>query len=108
MIPVLKQPVWDKSQAFYTKDFGHQFLATVDQLFEVLGLPDFSVNSGKVNINYNWIRRSANGYIFNIYDWKQNRPIDSYEFVEWFITSHSEWQSIIIAQEILTEIEKLP
>jgi hypothetical protein len=83
---------------------GSTFFATVKQLFEALGAPDYSNNTGEDKENYEWVRLTdATGDAFTVYDWKQDRPLGWDERVEWHIGA----RSLEISEAARSQIKKL-
>jgi hypothetical protein len=59
--------------------------ATVSQLIEILGQPNFADNDGEDKVNFEWERENSRGNVFTVYDWKNYRPIGKDENIEWHI-----------------------
>ena len=78
----------DKS-ADGTSFHDHTFTATVDDLRNVLGQPNFESNDGEDKVNFDWIMETEDGEVFTVYDWKEYRQLDENEDIEWHIGGRS-------------------
>lgn len=78
----------DKS-ADGTSFHNHTFTATVDDLRNVLGQPQFESNDGEDKNNFDWIMETEDGEPFTVYDWKEYRPLAEDEVIEWHIGGRS-------------------
>ena len=78
----------DKS-ANGTSFHNHTFIATVDDLRNVLGKPQFESNDGEDKSNFDWIMETEDGEVFTVYDWKEYRQLDENEDIEWHIGGRS-------------------
>ena len=58
---------------------------TVHTLKQILGEPHYSGNDGEDKVNYEWDMETSNGDVFTVYDWKEYRPLDEYEIIEFHI-----------------------
>lgn len=58
---------------------------TIHTLKQILGHPIYSGNDGEDKVNYEWEMETDNGDVFTVYDWKEYRPLDEHEIVEWHI-----------------------
>ena len=68
-----------------TSFFGTTFLASVNQLIEVIGQPTIQDNIGEDKTNFEWDMELEDGTVFSIYDWKEYRTIGLDEVIEWHI-----------------------
>jgi len=71
---------------------------TVKQLKEKVGNPQYECNDGSDKVNFDWTCETSNGDVFTIYDWKNYRPIDEEEFIEFHIGGFS--------KEVTTQAKK--
>ena len=78
----------DKS-ANGTSFHNHTFTATVDDLRNVLGQPQFESNDGEDKNNFDWIMETQDGTVFTVYDWKEYRRLEEDEVIEWHIGGRS-------------------
>ena len=78
----------DKS-ANGTSFHDHTFIATVDDLRNVLGQPQFESNDGEDKNNFDWIMETEDGEPFTVYDWKEYRRLEEDEVIEWHIGGRS-------------------
>jgi hypothetical protein len=72
-----------------TSFHGSTFFATPNQVFAILGTPDYVSNTGEDKINYEWVRKIDSGDVFTVYDWKEYRQIGWDQRVEWHIGGRS-------------------
>ena len=72
-----------------TSFHDHTFTATVDDLRNVLGQPQFESNDGEDKNNFDWIMETEDGEVFTVYDWKEYRQLDENEDIEWHIGGRS-------------------
>ena len=91
----------DKS-ADGTSFHNHTFTATVDDLRNVLGQPQFESNDGEDKNNFDWIMETEDGEPFTVYDWKEYRRLEEDEVIEWHIGGRSG----LITEKALLEIRK--
>ena len=68
---------------------NHTFTATVDDLRNVLGQPQFESNDGEDKNNFDWIMETKDGTVFTVYDWKEYRRLEEDEVIEWHIGGRS-------------------
>lgn len=62
---------------------------SVSDLREILGQPTNESNDGSDKVNFEWEMETDDGDAFTVYDWKEGRPLDEYEIIEWNIGGHS-------------------
>ena len=72
-----------------TSFHDHTFTATVDDLRNVLGQPQFESNDGEDKNNFDWIMETQDGTVFTVYDWKEYRQLAEDEVIEWHIGGRS-------------------
>ena len=72
-----------------TSFHDHTFTATVDDLRNVLGQPQFESNDGEDKNNFDWIMETEDGTVFTVYDWKEYRQLAEDEVIEWHIGGRS-------------------
>ena len=72
-----------------TSFHDHTFTATVDDLRNVLGQPQFESNDGEDKNNFDWIMETQDGTVFTVYDWKEYRRLEEDEVIEWHIGGRS-------------------
>lgn len=77
---------------------------SVDTLYKVLGEPYYSGNDGTDKTNYDWDMETDDGEVFTVYDWKEYRPLDKHETIEWHIGGMSKRITDKAAREIETAI----
>lgn len=74
--------------------------ASVNQLINVFGEPDYDGNTGEDKVNFEWEMETEDGEVFTIYDWKEYRMIDVNEEIEWHIGANSKMASLDAKDEI--------
>jgi len=79
--------------------------STIDKLTKVLGEPDYVDNSGEDKVNYSWDLETNEGDVVTLYTWKEYRPIEVDEEIEFHIGGMSQNHTILGKQE-LTELLK--
>ncbi len=79
--------------------------STVDKLTKVLGEPDYVDNSGEDKVNYSWDLETEDGDVVTLYTWKEYRPIEVDEEIEFHIGGMRRNHTILGKQE-LTELLK--
>ena len=62
---------------------------SVETLRKVLGEPTYDDNSGDDKVNYEWEIETSNGDVFTVYDWKEYRPLNDTDIIEWHIGGHN-------------------
>jgi len=80
------------------------FKATVNQLINVFGEPDYDSNIGEDKVNFEWDLETEEGDVFTIYDWKHYRKLNLDEVIEWHIGSLSRMISWDALDEITMEL----
>ena len=60
-------------------------VTTVNKLIDAIGAPQIEDNDGNDKVNVEWICELSDGTVFTIYDWKEYRPIDYNEEIEFHI-----------------------
>lgn len=91
-----------------TSFYDMEIVTTVQNLKRVLGDPDFDDNDGQDKVNFEWDRKTANGTIFTVYDWKEYRRLKETERISFHIGTEDEEGSIEAAKEIRTALANLP
>jgi len=59
--------------------------SSVSTLTKILGEPHYSGNDGNDKTNFEWQMETDNGDVFTVYDWKEYRPLNESEIIEWHI-----------------------
>ena len=83
---------------------GVTILASVQDLINVLGEPDYRDNTGEDKVNFVWDLETDDEEVFTIYDWKEYRKLDLNEQIEWHIGSHSRSISGDAQYEVMREL----
>jgi hypothetical protein len=55
------------------------FKASVQDLINVFGEPDYEDNTGNDKTNFEWVMETDDEEVFTIYDWKEYRKLDPTE-----------------------------
>ncbi len=76
-------------------------LASVNEIIEILGEPQYQSNDGEDKVNFEWDCETEEGDVFTIYDWKEYRPISKDEEIKWHIGGDSR----LITSKALKELE---
>lgn len=87
---------------------GTSFYDTVitcsyNQLVEAIGEPQHSDNTGEDKTNFDWKCELNDGQVFTIYDWKEYRPLELDEIIEWHIGGNNH----IVTRQALIELTAL-
>lgn len=81
--------IFDTDRMNGTSFHDNVIVATVRELTELIGEPNFSNNTGEDKTNFEWILENSEGDAFTLYDWKNYRPLGMDEEVEWHIGARS-------------------
>ena len=81
----MAKKISDASQANGTSFHDTCILCTKLELTNLLGEPTYEQNNGEDKVNFEWVCETEDGQTFTIYDWKEYRPIDDNEEIEWHI-----------------------
>jgi len=65
------------------------FRASVAAVRQILGQPQCEQNDGRDKCNFDWTRETEDGTIFTVYDWKEYRPLEENEMIEWHVGGRS-------------------
>lgn len=68
-----------------TSFHSHTITASVSQLRSILGEPKYSDNDGTDKVNFEWLMETETGSVFTVYDWKEYRPLNETEIINWHI-----------------------
>ncbi len=79
----------DKS-ANCTSYHGVEFSATPQQLIDLFPNSYHVCNNGMDKVNFDFTLETEDGNVFTIYDWKEYRPLEMDEVVEWHIGGFNE------------------
>ena len=80
---------------------------TISKLIMALGRPDYFQNDGKDKVNIEWRLETEDGYVVTVYDYKEYRPLDFDEIVEFHIGGMNKSQTDKALIEICRELDKL-
>ena len=98
--------VTDKSSNM-TSFYGTTIKASVNQIIEAVGEPDCVCNDGSGKCNYDWVCETEDGKVFTIYDWKEYRPIEDDEIIDFHVGGFDEATTIQGASEVVNQIKSL-
>jgi len=59
--------------------------ATVKELKQILGEPEYDSNDGQDKVNFEWVMETDSGDVFTVYDYKEYRPLYETEMIKWHI-----------------------
>jgi len=77
-----------------TSFYGVTLIVTPQQLIDALGEPDFFDNDGHDKVNMEYDLETEDGIVFTIYDWKEYRPLQMDEKIEFHIGGFSYTQCV--------------
>jgi hypothetical protein len=60
-------------------------VTTINKLIDTIGKPQIEDNDGSDKVNVEWICELSDGTVFTIYDWKEYRPLEYDEEIEFHI-----------------------
>ena len=89
-----------------TSFHGVTLTVTPQKLIDVLGEPDFFDNDGQDKVNMEYNLETEDGIVFTIYDWKEYRPLQMDEKIEFHIGGFSYSQCAEAKNEVLRLINK--
>lgn len=97
----------DNSEAIGTSFHGVTITLRLIDLKKILGEPDSSMNDGSDKVNFEWVRKNMYGWVFTVYSWKEYRPLNEYEIIEWHIGGKDKISTEVAFSEIIDEYKKL-
>ena len=77
-----------------TSFYNTTLKATPQELIDALGEPDFFDNDGQDKVNMEYNLETEDGIVFTIYDWKEYRPLQMDEKIEFHIGGFSYTQCV--------------
>ena len=77
---------------------------SVANLTKIFGMAHYCDNTGECKVNFEWDMQTDEGNVFTIYDWKEGRPLELDEPVEWHIGAKSRSIASDASYEILREL----
>jgi hypothetical protein len=81
--------IQNTERANMTSFHGTEFRASANEIIAILGEPTYDSNDGSDKVNLEWICETETGEVFTIYDWKEYRPIEMDEKIDWHIGGHN-------------------
>lgn len=90
-----------------TSFYGDAFTASVKDLYQILGDPKYTNNTGEDKTNFDWVMETEAGDVFTVYDWKEYRKLDEDEIIEWHIGGHGGLVTSQALNEIASAINDL-
>lgn len=89
-----------------TSFYGDTFSASVRDLYQILGEPKYTDNTGENKTNFDWTMETDSGDVFTIYNWKEYRILEETEIIEWHIGGHSGNVTEQALNEIATKLNR--
>jgi len=89
-----------------TSFYGVTLTVTPQKLIDVLGEPDFFGNDGSDKTNMEYSLETEDEIAFTIYDWKEYRPLQMDETIEFHIGGFSYSQTEEAKREVISLINK--
>jgi hypothetical protein len=89
-----------------TSFHGVTLTTTPQQLIDALGEPQYFSNDGSDKTNMDYSLETEDEIAFTIYDWKEYRPLQMDETIEFHIGGFSYSQSVEAKNEVLRLINK--
>lgn len=90
-----------------TSYHGIEFSATPQQLIDLFPDSYHACNNGMDKVNFDFTLETEDGEVFTIYDWKEYRPLEMDEVVEWHIGGFNEQTCKQGKAEVLALLNKL-
>jgi len=84
-----------------TSFYGVVFSATPQQLIDLFPNSFYSHNDGSDKSNFDFTLETESGDVFTIYDWKEYRPLEMNEKIEWHIGGFNEQTCLQAKAEML-------
>jgi len=81
------------------------FSATPQQLVDLF-IPSNEQNDGGDKTNFDFTLETENGDVFTIYDWKEYRPLEMNEIIEWHIGGRNQETCLQGKAEVLELLNK--
>jgi len=89
-----------------TSFHGVVFSATPQELVDLFPDSYNEQNDGEDKVNFDFTLENENGDVFTIYDWKEYRPLEMNEIIEWHIGGHNEQTCLQGKAEVLELLNK--
>ena len=89
-----------------TSFYGVTLTVTPQQLIDALGEPEYFSNDGSDKTNMDYSLETEDEIAFTIYDWKEYRPLQMDEKIEFHIGGFSYSQCVYAKNEVLRLINK--
>ena len=90
-----------------TSFHGETIRASVNDLKKILGTPWVIQNSGRDKTNFQWRMLTQEGKLFTVYDWKEYRPLDENEIIEWHIGGYDEADTTDALNEMASALDEI-
>jgi extradiol dioxygenase family protein len=81
-------------------------ITTINELVKVLDEPTYQQNTGDDKVNVEWVCENEFGAVVTIYDWKEYRPLDDDETIEFHLGGHSEFSTLMGLEELIIALKK--
>ena len=89
-----------------TSFYGVTLTVTPQQLIDTLGEPEYFSNNGSDKTNMDYSLETEDEIAFTIYDWKEYRPLQMDETIEFHIGGFSYSQTEEAKREVISLINK--
>ena len=89
-----------------TSFHGVVFSATPQQLIDLFPDSYNEQNDGEDKVNFDFTLENENGDVFTIYDWKEYRPLEMNENIEWHIGGRNQETCLQGKAEVLELLNK--
>ena len=89
-----------------TSFHGVVFLATPQQLVDLFPDSYNEQNDGEDKTNFDFTLETESGDVFTIYDWKEYRPLEMNENIQWNIGGHNKDTCLQGKAEVLELLNK--
>jgi hypothetical protein len=95
-----------KKSASITSFHGTTLKATPQQLINLFPMSCHEQNDGRDKTNFDFTLVTESGEVFTIYDWKEYRPLQMNEIIEWHIGGRNQETCLQGKAEVLELLNK--
>jgi hypothetical protein len=81
--------------------YGVELSTTLQRLIDLFPNSYYSNNDGRNKVNFEFTLETESGDVFTIYDWKEYRPLETDEVIEWHIGGFNEQSCLQAKAEVL-------
>lgn len=104
----MAKKISETSRSYGTSFHGTCLLCTKYELSKILGEPTYEQNNGEDKVNVEWVCETEDSQTFTIYDWKEYRPIDDNEEIEWHIGGKNRNTTEKAYRELVEALDGIP